>query len=43
MYADDLVLIAPSIHAVQIVLNSCDSFAHDHGVIYSTKKAVCML
>ena len=36
MYADDLVLIAPSIRAMQILLNSCDCFAHDHDVIYST-------
>ena len=42
MYADDIVLIAPSIRAMQTLLNSCDSFAHDHDVIYSTKKTVCM-
>ena len=42
MYADDIVLIAPSIRAMQTLLNSCDSFAHDHNVIYSTKKTVCM-
>ena len=42
MYADDIVLIAASIRAMQTLLNSCDSFAHDHDVIYSTKKTVCM-
>ena len=42
MYADDLVLIAPSIRAMQIVLNYCDSFARDRDVIYSTRKTVCM-
>ena len=42
MYADDLVLIAPSIRAMQTLLNSCDTFAHDHDVIYSTKKTLCM-
>ena len=42
MYADDLVLIAPSIRAMQILLNYCDSFARDHDVIYSTRKTVCM-
>ena len=39
-YADDLVLIAPSILAMQTLLNSCNSFAHALDVIYSTKNCV---
>ena len=43
MYADDVVLIAPSAHALQLFLNLCDSYAFDHGIIvYNTKKTVCM-
>ena len=44
MSADDLVLIVPSIVncAMQTLLNSCDGFAHDHNVIYSTKRTACM-
>ena len=42
MYADDVVLIAPSAHALQLFLNLCDSYASDHGIVYNTKKTVCM-
>ena len=43
MYADDLVLIAPSVRALQVLLGYCDSFAQDNDVKYNTKKTVCML
>ena len=42
MYADDLLLIAPSIRANQILLDYFGSFTRDHDVIYSTRKSVCM-
>ena len=42
MYADDVVLLAPSAHALQIFINLCDSYASGHGIVYSTKKTVCM-
>ena len=42
MYADDLVLIAPSVRALQVLLSYCDSFAKDNDVKYNTKKTVCM-
>ena len=42
MYADDVALIAPSAHALQLFLNLCDSNASCHGVVYNTKKTVCM-
>ena len=43
MYADDLVLIAPSVRALQVLLGYCDSFAQDNDVKYNTKKTECML
>ena len=43
MYADDLVLIAPSGRALQVLLGYCDRFAQDNDVKYNTKKTVCML
>ena len=42
MYADDLVVIAPSPRAMQMLLNLCDNFARENHVIYNTKKTVCM-
>ena len=42
MYADDLVLIAPSVRAFQVLLRYCDSFAKDNDVKYNAKKTVCM-
>ena len=42
MYADDLVLIAPSVRALQVLLSYWDSFAKDNDVKYNAKKTVCM-
>ena len=42
MYADDLVLIAPSVRALQVLLRYCDNFAKDNDVKYNAKKTVCM-
>lgn len=42
IYADDTVLIAPSAHALQILLKHCDIYAIDCDIIYNAKKTVCM-
>ncbi len=42
IYADDMVLLAPSAHALQLLLNHCDTYATSHDIIYNTKKSVCM-
>ena len=42
MYADDLVLIAPSVRTLQVLLRYCDSFAQDNDVKNNSKKTVCM-
>ena len=35
-YADDLVLIAPTRHAMQLMLNVCEDFASRYNIFFST-------
>jgi hypothetical protein len=42
IYADDLVLLAPSAQALQLLVNQCELFAGCHDILYNTKKSVCM-
>ena len=44
MYAHDVVLLAPSAHALHLFLNQWDSYASGHGIVYFVfmKKTVCM-
>ena len=42
-YADDMVLLAPSVGALQHLLNTCYAYSVDHDILYNTKKSVCML
>ena len=42
VYADDLCLIAPSVHALQNLINMCEKFAEDNDIVYNTTKTVCM-
>ena len=42
-WADDLVVIAPSAHALSQMMEICDEFAKDHLIIFNTKKTKCML
>ena len=41
-YADDLALVAPSAAGLNQLLETCDSFAKDNYIIFSTTKSVCM-
>ena len=41
-YADDSVLLAPSPHALQTLLNICTSFANLCELTYNTKKTFCV-
>ena len=41
-YADDFVLIANSIVALQQLVHICSDFADDHDVIYNVRKTHCM-
>ena len=42
-YADDMVLLAPTLSAMQRLLDICNSFAGPHDIVYNTTKTVCML
>ncbi|CAK1594992.1 unnamed protein product [Parnassius mnemosyne] len=42
-YADDMVLLSPSINALRILLNVCDTYAETHGLIYNVKKSVLLV
>ena len=42
-YADDMLLLAPTVTALQKLLEGCHSNAGPHGIVYHTTKAVCML
>ena len=41
-YADDVVIISPSICAMQQLLDICDSFAREYSVMFNAKKTICM-
>ena len=41
-YADDMALLAPSIKALQAMVELCIIFAEEHDIIYNAKKTVCM-
>ena len=41
-YADDLALIAPSATALNQLLKTCELFARENYIIFSTTKSVCM-
>lgn len=42
-YADDMVLVAPTLSALQKLVDTCNIYAAPHDIIYNTTKTVCML
>ena len=42
-YADDMVLLAPTVIALQTLLEVCRAYAGPHDIVYNTTKTVCML
>ena len=42
-YADDMVLLAPTVTAIQTLLEVCRAYAGPHDIVYNTTKTVCML
>ena len=42
-YADDMVLLAPKVTALQTLLEVCRAYAAPHDILYNTTKTVCML
>ena len=42
-YADNMVLVAPSKRALQMLLNVCSKYANAHDIIYNIEKSYCMV
>ena len=42
-YVDDMVLLAPTVTALQTLFEVCRAYAGPHHIVYSTTKTVCML
>ena len=42
-YADDLVIIAPSSRALQLLLDLCSEYAEEHLILHNTDKSVFMI
>ena len=42
-YADDMVLLAPSVTGLQNLIHICEEYAAEHDTIYNTKKSICMM
>jgi hypothetical protein len=42
VYVDDVVLLAPTSHAVRILLQKCADFAEDFSVIFNARKSKCI-
>ena len=42
-YADDMVLIAPSAKALQILLSICEEYARQNDIVYNTDKSKCII
>jgi len=41
MYADDLILLSPSILGSQDILDGCCKFGADNDIIFNSRKSVC--
>ena len=41
MYADDLILLSPSVNGIQHMLNICDLFACNNSLVFNIKKTCC--
>ena len=42
-YADDMVLLAPTVTALQTLLEVCHAYVGPHDIVYNTTKRVCMM
>ena len=43
LYADDIVLLSPSVSGLQSVLDNCDKTAHDLSLQFNIHKSHCMV
>ena len=42
MYADDIILLAPTVSALQNMLGICSDYARGHNIKFNSSKSVCM-
>ena len=42
-YADDMVLLSPSLKGLKKLVATCEQYASEHDIVYNTRKTVCML
>ena len=42
-YADDMILLAPSVKALQLLVNTCYAYSVEHDILYNATKTVCMV
>ena len=42
-YADDMVLLAPTVEALQELIGVCQAYADRHDIVYNTTKTECMV
>ena len=42
-YADDMVLLAPTVTALQTLFEVCLAYAGPHAIVYNTTKTLCIL
>ena len=40
-YADDVVLLSPTVYGLQLLINTCEKFATEHNVTFDSRKTVC--
>ena len=40
-YADDIILLAPTLHALRIMLQFCSDYATDNYILFNTNKSQC--
>jgi hypothetical protein len=43
MYADDIILLSPSVMGLQYMLDSCVDFGSRNDIIFNSKKSVCLI
>ena len=41
MYADDLLLLSPTVGGMQALLHICDSYGCSNNIVFNTKKTTC--
>ena len=41
-YADDVLLLAPSLHALRVMLDCCTMYANNNNVLFNTAKSHCI-